>query len=489
ERENARPERGDGYSTPLARIVVDEFVVQALAEQGYTLESVLPAGRQVRLNYQPPAFETGGRIVDVTDRIHPQVAARVLEATRLLRLDVAGIDLVAEDISRPLEQQGGMILEVNVGPAIWLHMAPWCDRPRPVAEAIVASVIPEGDDGRIPIAAVTGVNGKTTTTWLVAHLLRTAGRKVGMACTDGMFIEGRQISAHDCSGPRSARAILRNPAVDAAVLETARGGILREGLGFDWCDVAVVTNIGEGEHLGLRGVHTPQELAQVKATLVKAVSPKGCAVLNAADPLVAAMAPHSLGEVIYFCADDDHPVVRQHLSSGGRAVVASQGWIVLCQAAQGVRLTPLEEVPMTLGGKIHFQVENALAGVGAAWALGVDHQHIRHGLASFVGSPPQAPGRFNVFKFHGATVIVDFAHNASALAALARALDNFPHRQRTIVYGGCDRRDEDVIRQGEVLGLMFAWSQRDEWSAEEKSLLFGRISSAAARCREETGKP
>ena len=452
DRENARPERGDGYCTPMARIAINENVVRALRQQGYTLESVPAAGQQVRLNYQPPAFENGGQIVDVTDRIHPEVAARVLEATRLLGLDVAGIDLVAEDIGRPLEEQGGMILEVNVGPALWLHMAPWCDRPRPVAEAIVASVIPEPDDGRIPVVAITGVNGKSTTTWLIAHLLRTAGRKVGMACTDGMYIEGRQISAHDCSGPRSARAILRNPAVDAAVLETARGGILREGLGFDWCDVAVVTNIGEGDHLGLRGVHTVEELAQVKATVVKAVSPKGYAVLNAADPLVAAMAPHCPGQVVYFCIDEHHPVVREHLAAGGRAVAASQGWIVLCHADRCARLACMDEIPMTLGGKVAFQVENALAATAASWVLGVEQPHIRQGLASFVGSPPQAPGRFNVFKLHGATVIVDFAHNASALVALARALDSFPHRRRTIIFGGCDRRDEDVIRQGVVLG-------------------------------------
>jgi cyanophycin synthetase len=278
--------------------------------------------------------------------------------------------------------------------------------------------------------------------------------------------------------------------VDAAVLETARGGILREGLGFDWCDVAVVTNIGEGDHLGLRGVHTPEELAQVKATLVKAVSPKGCAVLNAADPLVVAMARHSQGEVMYFSAEEDNPVVYQHLSGGGRAVVASQGWIVLCQAEQRVRLAPLEEVPMTLGGRIHFQVENALAGVGAAWALGVDQQHIRQGLASFVGSPPQAPGRFNVFKLHGATVIVDFAHNASALAALARALDSFPHRQRTIIFGGCDRRDEDVVRQGQGVGegfdcVVLCWDRGDRDRREgELNELVQRGLRAARRVRQ-----
>ena len=455
EQANAEPDRGDGYATPRAKIIVDEWAIEALTCQGYTLDSVPAAGVRVRLRYHPPAFENGGAIVDVTDEVHPEVAARVLAATRLLGLDVAGADVVVEDIRRPLEEQGGMILEVNVGPALWLHMAPWSNPPRPVAEAIVASVIPEGDDGRIPIVAVTGVNGKTTTTWLLSHILRGSGRKVGMACTDGLFIEGRPISRRDCSGPQSARAVLRNPAVDTAVLETARGGILRQGLGFDFCDVAVVTNVGEGDHLGLRGVETREELADVKSTLVQAVAPHGSAVLNAADPLVVAMAAQCRGQIVYFAQDDKNPVVARHLAAGGRAALVRDGRIVLAEGERSEPLVALADVPMTHGGRIGFQIENALAAAVAAWLLGVPQAAIRAGLSTFVAGEKQAAGRFNVFTFGGATVIVDFAHNATALAALGGVLESFSPRRRTIVYGGCDRRDDDVIRQGEALAASF----------------------------------
>jgi cyanophycin synthetase len=502
ERVNAEPDRGDGYATPRAKIICDEWAVEALNCQGYTLDSIPAAGVRVRLRYHPPAFENGGAIVDVTDEIHPEVAARVLEATRLLGLDVAGADVVVEDIRRPLEEQGGMILEVNVGPALWIHMAPWCNPSRPVAEAIVASVIPEGD-GRIPIVAVTGVNGKTTTTWLLTHILRGAGRKVGMACTDGLFIEGRQISRRDCSGPQSARAVLRNPAVDAAVLETARGGILRQGLGFDFCDVAVVTNVGEGDHLGLRGVETREELADVKSTLVQAVPPHGFAVLNAADPLVVTMAPQCRGQVAYFARDGEHFVVAQHLAAGGRAAIVRDGRIVLAEGDRSETLVDVKDVPMTHGGQVGFQVENALAAAAAAWLLGVPCEAIRTGLSSFVADEKQAAGRFNVFTLRAggktatgsesrsgeqrmavcgevpvpvfppgdATVIVDFAHNASALMALGGVLESFAPRRRTIVYGGCDRRDDDVIRQGEALAASFdrVLLYRDEAGRERQA--------------------
>jgi cyanophycin synthetase len=444
---------GDGRSTiaqlvAQARIEIDQLAMEALASQGYTPESVPAAGMRVRLRC----------ILDVTDRIHPAVAAHVIEAAKLLGLDVIGVDVVAEDISRPLEEQGGMILEINVGPAIWLHMAPWCHPPRPVAEAIVASVIPEGQDGRVPIIAVTGVNGKTTTTWLIRHIVRSSGRKLGMACTDGLFIEGRQISRRDCSGPHSARAVLRNPAVEVAVLETARGGILREGLGFDCCDVAVVTNIGEGDHLGLRGVETREDLARVKTTLVQAVSPRGFAVLNAADPLVAAMAEHCRGQVVYFARDSSGPsgpLLARHLAAGGRAVLVRDGCIVLAEGARAEPLIALDATPMTHGGRVGFQVENAMAAAAATWLLDVPRHAMRAGLASFVTSAQQAPGRFNVFALKDAVVIVDYAHNASALAALAEAVHNFPYQRKSIVYCACNRRDDDVIRQGEVLGASF----------------------------------
>jgi cyanophycin synthetase len=303
--------------------------------------------------------------------------------------------------------------------------------------------------------AITGVNGKTTTTRLVAHLLRSAGRIVGMTCTDGTYIDGRRTEARDCSGPRSARAVLLNPRVEAAVFETARGGILREGLGFDRCDVAVVTNIGGGDHLGLRGVETPEELARVKRTVVEAVAPTGTAVLNAADPLVAAMASHCPGSVTYFARAGNHPVVTAHRRTGGRAVFSDQGVIVVAEGERQERFLPLDRVPLTHGGKVPFQVENVLAATAAAWALGLPLEIIRPGLETFTGDPEQLPGRFNVLSFRGATVVVDYAHNPSALAALVDGLGHFPATRRSIVFAACNRRDTDVLAMGQTLARGF----------------------------------
>jgi len=454
-RTNAEPDRGDGYSTPKAKINLDDLTVDALTFQGYTLESVPPAGARVILRYHPPLFEAGGAILDVTDRVHPELAERVTEAVKLIGLDVAGVDLVCEDVGRPLEAQAGVVLEVNAGPALWLHMEPWCKPPRPVAEAIVASVIPEGQNGRIPLVAVTGVNGKTTTSYLVKHLLTMAGRQVGMACTEGLFIKGRRISDRDCSGPQSAKSALRHPAVDAVVLETARGGILRQGLGFDFCDVGIVTNIGEGDHLGLRGIHTREELALVKGTVVQAVAPNGHAVLNAHDPLVVQMAAQCSGQVVYFARDEQEPVVVAHRQGGGKAAFVRDGVVHFADGNAVIPVLPLAEIPMTVQGRVGFQVENALAGAAAAWQIGCPLDTIRAGLKTFATGGINAPGRFNVFTLRDATVIVDYAHNASALVALCEAATGLPQNHRSVVYCGYDRRDEDVIRQGEILGAAF----------------------------------
>jgi cyanophycin synthetase len=324
-----------------------------------------------------------------------------------------------------------------------------------VGEAVVELLFPAGQTGRIPLVAVTGVNGKTTTTRLTAHLLRQAGWCVGMTCTDGTYVDGRRTEARDCSGPQSARAVLSNPAVEAAVLETARGGILREGLGFDRCDVAVVTNIGQGDHFGLRGIETLEDLARVKRTVVEAVAPTGAAVLNAHDPLVAAMAGHSPGAVIYFAREAGLPVVAAHRQAGGRAVLARRGQLVLADGPREEALAPLAEVPLTHGGGVAFQVENALAAAAAAWALGLPGETLRAGLGTFTGNDGQAPGRFNVLRAGGETVVVDYAHNPSALSALIEALACFPSGRRTAVYTGCNRRDAEVVAMGEMLGHGF----------------------------------
>jgi cyanophycin synthetase len=413
-------------------------------------------GRVVAAARRDAAQVEGDRAIDVTDEVHPEVAARAVDAARVVGLDIAGIDVVAERIDRPLEDQDGVVVEVNAAPGLRMHLEPSQGRPRPVGEAIVASLFPEGHSGRIPLVAVTGVNGKTTVTRLIAHILTQAGHCVGMTCTDGIYVEGRRIEASDCSGPQSAGAILLNPAVEAAVLETARGGILRAGLGFDRCDVAVVTNIGEGDHLGLADIETPEELARVKRVLVESVLPGGAAVLKADDPLTAAMAPHCPGRVIFFARDGGHPALAAHRAGGGRAVFVRHGAIVRAEAGREEVVAPLSGVPLTLDGRIGFQVENTLAATAAAWALDLSPETIRAGLASFDNDWKKSPGRFNVVEIGGATVIVDYGHNPSALTALIEALASFPHRHRTVVYSAVgDRRDVDMIRQGELLGEAF----------------------------------
>ena len=380
----------------------------------------------------------------------------MVEAALAIGLDIAGVDVVAEDISRPLEEQGGVVIEVNAGPGLRMHLEPSSGTPRQVGEAIVDMMFPQGETGRIPIVAVTGVNGKTTVTRLVAHILRGMGRSVGMTCTDGIYIGNRRIEDGDCSGPQSAKSVLLNPTVDVAVFETARGGILREGLGFDRCDVAVVTNIGEGDHLGLADIDTLEKLAMVKRTVVDVVLPHGAAVLKADDPLVAEMAAHCKGSVIFFARNAEHRVISAHRASGGRAAFVREGVIVLAEGDLETPFMPLGRVPLTHQGRIGFQVENVLAATAAAWALGLPAEAIRAGLESFSGDTQQSPGRFNVFQSRGLKVVVDYGHNPSALDALIEALNEFPHQRRSIVYTVAgDRRDQDIVRQGEIIGHAF----------------------------------
>jgi cyanophycin synthetase len=452
---NLDPRRGEDHATCLSKIPLDSVSLQVLTEQGLTVDSVPTAGQNVLIR-RNANLSTGGTATDVTDFVHPEIAARAVEAARMIGLDVAGVDVVCEDIGRPLEAQGGVIVEVNAAPGLRMHLQPSSGNSRPVGEAIVSTMFADGQDGRIPVVAVTGVNGKTTTTRLVAHLLRQTGRKVGMTCTEGVYLNDRRIETGDCSGPQSAKKILMNPSVDAAVLETARGGILRAGLAFDRCDVAIVTNIGEGDHLGLADIETLDKLARVKRVPVEAVSKTGSAVLNAADQHVAEMAKYCPGHVLYFALDPENSLIAEHRAAGGRAVSVRNGNIVLLDGNHDAVLISLDHVPLTHGGRIAFQVENTLAAVAAAWHLGVPREAIRAGLETFSADLDHSPGRFNLLEVNGAAVVVDYGHNVSSLVAMLDALKNFPHRHRLAVYTAAgDRRDVDMVRQGELLGQSF----------------------------------
>ncbi|MCU0835705.1 MAG: cyanophycin synthetase [Chromatiaceae bacterium] len=450
-RVNLDPRRSDGHATSLSLIKLDAIALAVLAEQGLDADAIPSAGSKVLLR-RNANLSTGGTATDVTGQVHPEVAARAVDAARVVGLDIAGVDILAEDIARPLKAQGGAVVEVNAGPGLRMHLEPSVGGPQPVGEAIVDLLFPPGEDGRIPVIAVTGVNGKTTTTRLIAHILRGGGALVAMATTDGLYVGERRIDPRDCAGPQSARAALLHPGVEAAVLETARGGILREGLGFDRCRVGVVTNIGQGDHLGLRGVETLEDLARVKRCVVEAVPRTGTVVLNALDPLVAEMAARCRGTLCWFARDPETPIVQEHRARGGRAVLAKDGFIRLASGADEEDLVALRELPMTLGGRIGFQIENALAATAAAWALDLPLSQIRAGLKDFLSEPDQCPGRWNLFHVGEATVVLDYAHNPSALEALLAALDNLPAQRRLAVFAGCDREDPTVVETGRLLG-------------------------------------
>jgi cyanophycin synthetase len=451
---NLDPRRGSGHSTSLTKIRFDDIARACLATQGLTADSVPPKGQRVNLRNNAN-LSTGGSATDVTDDVHPEVAARAVAAAHMVGLDICGVDVVCDSILRPIEEQGGGIVEVNAAPGLRMHLSPSFGKGRAVGDAIISSMFKNGQDGRIPLVAVTGTNGKTTTVRLISHLLTQNGMRVGMTNTDGVYVNGQCIDTGDCSGPKSAKSVLLHPDVDAAVLETARGGVLREGLAFDRCDVAVVTNVGSGDHLGLNYITTVQDLAVLKRVIVQNVAKTGVAVLNALDGNVAAMAAKAKGSVTFFAADKYHPVMATHRAQGQAVVYVENGHIVASRGTFQHSL-PLCDIPVTMGGSIGFQVDNAMAAVAAAWALAVPWDTIRAGLASFANDKDNAQGRFNLFAFRGATVIADYGHNPDAMVALVQAVQAMPATRRSVVISGAgDRRDQDIRQQTEILGDAF----------------------------------
>ena len=451
--ENRNPARGEGHANILTRIPLDDIAAEVLARQGVDLETVPPAGATVELRGNAN-LSTGGTAEDVTDLLPEETRALCVRAARTVGLDVAGIDIVCEDISRPLREQDGGIIEVNAAPGIRMHQYPSRGKPRDAGDAIVEALFGQ-TDGRIPLVAVTGTNGKTTTSLLIAHCARGAGLATGVTTTEGIYIDGQLTISGDCTGYHSARSVLASPEVEFAVLETARGGILKRGLGFDRCDVAVVLNV-TADHLGLDGVETVAELARVKAVVAQRASK--AVVLNAEDEHCVAMEaslPQGV-EVLYFSLDPDNPVLLRHLQRGMRGVYLQDRTLVLADGKCHRVLLDAHAMPVSLGGCARYNIANALAAAAALAGAGFGRPEIAAGLSSFVSDNRHNPLRSNVFDVDGVTVIVDYAHNAAACAAVAQTARAMTRgRVVGVVATPGDRRDGDLLHIGRVCGAGF----------------------------------
>ncbi|ANN77077.1 cyanophycin synthetase [Bordetella flabilis] len=447
---NTDPRRGRGEDCPLNPVRLDSAARLEIARQGYEAASVPAAGRRVLIQ------RNGNVAFDVTDRVHPEVSHAVTLAARVVGLDVAGVDVVAEDISRPLQAQRGAIVEVNAGPGLLMHLKPADGEPRPVGRAIVDHLFPEGEDGRIPVVGVTGTNGKTVVARLTARLLRLWGKHVGLACSEGLYFNERQVQRGDCADWASGRRVLINRSVDAAVIENSTAVILGQGLAYDRCQVGVVTNLDDGDHLGEYDIRDLDGMYNVLRTQVDVVLPTGAAVLNARDQRLVEMAGLCDGDVVFFGLDPHLSAIASHVALGKRAVYIQDGHVVLAHGSRQERLSEVAAIPLTLQGRVDFQIENVLAAVGAAWALGVPADIIRVGIETFDVERADAPWQFTLVERGRATVVVDGAHNAAALRALIAAAERFPASRRRVVYGaGKDRRDEDLLEQGRLLGDAF----------------------------------
>jgi cyanophycin synthetase len=454
EMTNQDPRRGYGHENVLTLIDVDAQTESLLAAHGYTLETVLPSGENFRLK-TTANISTGGTAIDRTDEVHPFNVSLFERIARIVGLDVAGIDVVAPDITTRLSENGGGIIEVNAAPGFRMHLAPSDGIARNVAEHVIDMLFPPGAPARVPIIAVTGTNGKTTTTRLIAHIVKNSGLNVGFTTTEGIYIGNSMIQPGDNTGPVSAQLVLKDPTVEIAVLETARGGIIRAGLGFDRCDIGVVLNVTV-DHLGLKDIETIEDMARVKSVVPRAVGRNGYAVLNADDELVYAMRNNSPGHIALFSMEEENPHIVEHTSEGGIACVFENGYVTLLKGKWKVRIEKVINIPLTYDGRAAFMIQNVLAATLAAYLQNISIEDIRAGLATFVPSVAQTPGRLNLIEMGDFTVLIDFAHNPAGMEALQRFIAKFPNKIKTGVIGGTgDRRDDDLLLYGRIAAQMF----------------------------------
>lgn len=452
---NKDPRRGYGHEKVLTQITIDDFTQKMLDEKGYTLDTIPQKDELVLL--KPTAnLSTGGTSTDVTDEVHPVNIFLAERIAKIIGLDICGIDIMASDLKTPLPENGGAVLEVNAAPGFRMHVEPAEGIARNAAEPVVEMLFPKGSDGRIPIIAITGTNGKTTTSRLTAHICKTAGYKVGFTTSDGVYIQNQLMMSGDCTGPKSAEFVLKDPTIDFAVLECARGGILKNGLAFNKCNVAIVTNV-TADHIGLGGIDTLEQMAKLKQVLPETVVPTGFAILNADDDLVYKMKNNLTCNIALFSMDENNPRIKEHCNKGGIAAIYENEYITILKGNWKVRVEKVSEIPITFGGKAVHNIMNTLPSVLACYLFrNIKVEDIRQALHTFIPSVSQTPGRLNIFDFKNFKFIADFAHNPAGLTLLCDFVNRLDSTYKVgIISGTGDRRDDDIREIGRISAKNF----------------------------------
>jgi len=454
EKENQDPRRGYGHENVLTEIEINKDSKELLDKLGYTEESV-PKNSEIVYLKSTANLSTGGTSMDITDMIHPENIFLAERISRVIGLDICGIDIMAANLTQSLYENGGVILEVNAAPGFRMHLAPSEGLPRNVAAPVIDMLYPPGKPSRIPIIAVTGTNGKTTTTRLIAHIVKNVGHKVGFTTSDGIYIQNHMMEKGDTTGPYSAEYVLKDPTVEFAILETARGGILRSGLGYSKCDIGVITNIQE-DHLGINDIHNLDDLSRVKSVVVESVKTDGWAVLNAEDVQCVKIAKSLRCNIAYFSLDENCPVIVEHCKEGGVASVYENGYVTIKKGDWKIRIEKATLIPLTMKGKATFNIANVLAATLAAYLYGFKTEGIRLSLSTFLPSAAQTPGRLNIFEFEKFKFMIDFAHNPSGYRGIESFLESVDSKRKIgIISGVGDRRDEDIIECAKIAARMF----------------------------------
>jgi cyanophycin synthetase len=455
EETNKDPRRGYGHEKVLTQIKIDRFTQKILDEKGYTLD-IVPAKGELVLVKPTANLSTGGTSTDVTDEIHPVNIFLAERIAKIIGLDICGIDVMASDLKKPLTENGGAVLEVNAAPGFRMHVEPSEGIARNAAEPVIEMLYPKGTDGRIPIIAITGTNGKTTTSRLTAHICKAAGYKVGFTTSDGVYIQNQLMMKGDCTGPKSAEFVLKDPTVDFAVLECARGGILKNGLAFRNCNIAIVTNV-TADHIGLGGIETLEQMAKVKQVLPETVFPNGFAILNADDDLVYAMKRDLRCNIALFSMDENNKRIKAHCSKGGIAAVYENEYVTIMKGNWKIRVEKVTEIPITFGGKATHNIMNTLPSILACYLFrNIKVEDIRQALHTFIPSVSQTPGRLNLFEFKNFKFLADFAHNPAGLILLCDFVNKLESTYKVgIISGTGDRRDDDIREIGRISAKNF----------------------------------